>query len=91
MALKLNLPSTQFGTPAPEAYARVTNFFGNKDQLQVQVEVHYNEAARQANMSSVAQHAHYINVEDLAGRGDLMPAIYEILKTFAPYAGSEDA
>ena len=88
MALKLNLATTQFGVPAPEAYARITNFFGTKDQLQVQVAVHYNEAARQGNASTVLEHAHYIAMEDL--KGDLIPAIYAVLKTFSQYEGAED-
>ena len=89
MALKLNLASTQFGVPAPEAYARITNFFGTKDQIQVQVAIYFNEEARQGNMATVKENAHYIAIEDL--KGDLIPAIYEVLKTFSDYAGSTDA
>ena len=89
MALKLNLASTQFGVPAPEAYARITNFFGTKDQIQVQVAIYFNEEARQNNMATVKENAHYIAIEDL--KGDLIPAIYDILKTFSDYAGSTDA
>ena len=88
MALKISIPSTQFGVPAPEAYARITNFFGTKDNLQVQVAIYYNEEARQGNMSTVLEHAHYIALEDL--KGDLIPAIYEVLKTFSQYEGAED-
>jgi len=90
MALQLNLSSTQFGAAAPEAYARVTNFFGNKDNIQVQVSVHYNADARHGNMSPVLEHAHYIGLADLAGKGELLPAIYEVLKTMAPYQGATD-
>ena len=90
MALKLNLSSTQFGAAAPEAYARVTNFFGNKDNIQVQVSVHYNEDARHGNMSPVMEHAHYIGLADLAGKGELMTAIYTVLKTMAEYQGATD-
>ena len=89
MALKLNLNQTQFGVPAPEAYARITNFFGTKDQIQVQVAIYFNEEARQGNMATVKENAHYIAIEDL--KGDLIPAIYEVLKTFSDYAGSTDA
>ena len=89
MALKLNLASTQFGVPAPEAYARITNFFGTKDQIQVQVAIYFNEEARQGNMATVKENAHYIAIEDL--KGDLIPAIYEVLKTFTDYAGAVDA
>jgi len=88
MALKLNLASTQFGVPAPQAYARITNFFGTKDQIQVQVAVYYNEAARQSNMATVKENAHYIAIEDL--KGDLIPAIYDELKKLTEYAGAED-
>jgi len=90
MALQLNLTQTQFGSPAPQAYARVTNFFGNKDNIQVQVAVHYSKDAREANMSTVQEHAHYIGLSDIAGKGDLLPAIYEVLKTMSQYQGATD-
>ena len=89
MALKLNLNQTQFGVPAPQAYARITNFFGTKDQIQVQVAIYFNEEARQGNMATVKENAHYIAIEDL--KGDLIPAIYEVLKTFSDYEGATDA
>ena len=89
MALKLNLASTQFGVPAPQAYAKITNFFGTKDQIQVQVAIYFNEEARQGNMATVKENAHYIAIEDL--EGDLIPAIYEVLKTFTDYEGAVDA
>jgi hypothetical protein len=90
MALQLNLTQTQFGSPAPQAYAKVTNLFGNKDNIQVQVAVYFSKDARDANMSTVMEHAHYIAIEDLNGKGDLIPAIYEVLKTMAPYLGATD-
>ena len=89
MALKLNLNQTQFGVPAPQAYAKITNFFGTKDQIQVQVAIYFNEEARQGNMATVKENAHYIAIEDL--KGDLIPAIYEVLKTFTDYEGAVDA
>jgi hypothetical protein len=88
MALKLSLATTQFGVPAPQAYARITNFFGTKDQIQVQVAVYYNEDARHSNMATVREDAHYIAIESL--QGDLIPAIYEVLKTFSQYEGAID-
>jgi hypothetical protein len=88
MALKLNLPTTQFGVPAPQAYAKITNFFGTKDQIQVQVAVYYDENARQGNMATVREDAHYIAIEDL--KGDIIPAIYDVLKTFSQYQDAED-
>ena len=88
MALQLSLASTQFGVPAPQAYAKITNFFGTKDQIQVQVAIYFNEAARQSNMATVKEEAHYIALEDL--QGNLIPAIYGVLKTLTQYAGSTD-
>ena len=87
MALKLAV-ETQFGVPAPEAYARISNFFGTKDQIQVQVAIYFNEDARHGTFSTVKENAHYIAMEDI--KGDFIPAIYDILKTFSDYAGAED-
>jgi hypothetical protein len=87
MALKLSV-ETHFGAPAPEAYARITNFFGTKDQIQVQVAIYYNEDARNNNLATVREDAHYIAIEDL--KGDIIPALYEVLKTFGQYEGAED-
>jgi hypothetical protein len=87
MALKLSV-ETQFGAPAPEAYARITNFFGTKDQIQVQVAIYYNEDARHGNMATVKEEAHYVAMEDI--KGDFIPALYEVLKTFGQYEGAED-
>jgi len=88
MALKITAINNTNGQAETQAYARITNFFGTKDQLQVQVEVHATEEARQQGWPSVAQHAHYISMEDL--HGDLIPAIYSVLKTFSQYAGATD-
>ena len=88
MALRITATNNTNGQPETQAYARITNFFGTKDQIQVQVEVHATEQARQQGWPSVAQHAHYINMEDLSG--DLIPAIYTVLKTLTQYQGAED-
>ena len=89
MALKLAV-STQFGVPAPEAYARITNFYGTKDNIQVQVAIYFNEEARHGNLSTVKENAHYINLADLPEGMAFIPAIYEVLKTMADYQGAED-
>ena len=89
MALKLAV-QTQFGAPAPDAYARITNFFGTKDQVQVQVAIYYNEDARHSNMATVKENAHYIGLADLPEGKAFIPAIYEVLKTFSDYTGATD-
>jgi hypothetical protein len=89
MALILNLESTKFGIPAPQAYAKINHFNGNKDQLQVQVSVYYDQAARENNLNLVLEHSHYIPMSDLTG--DIVPAIYGVLKTLPEYEGAVDA
>jgi hypothetical protein len=88
MALQLNLASTQFGVPAPQAYLKIASFVGTKDQIQVQVAIYFNEDARLNNMATIQDNSHQIAIDDL--KGDLIPAIYAVLKTFSDYAGAED-
>ena len=88
MALRITATNNTNGQQETQAYARITNFFGTKDQVQVQVEIHATEEARQAGWPSIQQQAHYVNVADLSG--DIIPALYNILKTFTQYAGSTD-
>jgi len=40
-------------------------------------------------MATVKENAHYIAIEDL--KGDLIPAIYKVLKTFSDYENAVDA
>ena len=88
MALRIQAINNTNGQQETQAYARITNFFGTKDQVQVQVEIHATEEARKAGWPSIQQQAHYINMESL--QGDLIPAMYNVLKTFTQYAGSTD-
>jgi len=52
------------------------------------VEIHATEEARRAGWPSIQQQAHHIGMEDLSG--DLIPAIYNVLKTFTQYSGAQD-
>lgn len=88
MALKITAINPTTGQATSTAYARITNFYGTKDQIQVQVAIHYNAESRQANHQTIKENAHYIGIEDL--KGDLIPAIYTSLKTLTEYAGAED-
>ena len=87
MALKLAV-QTQFGVPAPQAYLKIASYVGTKDQIQVQVAIYFNEDARQNDMATIHDDNHQIAIDDL--KGDLLPAIYKVLKTFSDYAGAED-
>jgi hypothetical protein len=86
MALKLSIPTSSVGIPFTEAYARITNIFGNKDQVQYQVAVYATADARQANAQEVAQHAFYCPTP----QGNLMDGLYADLKTQAGFEGAED-
>jgi hypothetical protein len=88
MALRITATNNTNGQSETMAYARITNFFGTKDQIQVQVEIHATEEARRAGWPSIQQQAHYINMEDLSG--NLIPAMYGVLKTFTQYEGATD-
>ena len=88
MALKITAVNNTNGQQEVQAFALITNLFGTKDQVQVQVDIHASEEARKAGWPSIQQQAHYIGMEDL--EGDLIPAMYGVLKTFTQYAGSED-
>ena len=88
MALKITAVNPTTGQITSEAYARITNFFGTKDQIQVQVAIHASADARTGNMQTIKENAHYIAVESL--QGDLIPAIYAVLKTYTDYAGAVD-
>ena len=88
MALRITATNNTNGQPETMAYARITNFFGTKDQVQVQVEIHATAEARQAGWPSIQQQAHYVNMEDI--QGDFIPALYNVLKTFTQYSGATD-
>lgn len=83
MALKISIPTSSVGVPFTEAYARITNIFANKDQVQYQVAIYASENARQANAQDVAQHAFYCATP----QGNLMDGLYADLKL---QAGFED-
>jgi len=86
MALKLSIPTSSVGIPFTEAYARITNIFGNKDQVQYQVAIYATADARQANAQEVAQHAFYCPTP----QGNLMDGLYADLKTQPGFESAED-
>ena len=86
MALKLSIPTSSVGIPFTEAYARITNIFGNKDQVQYQVAVYATADARQANAQDVAQHAFYCATP----QGNLMDGLYADLKMQPGFEGAVD-
>jgi len=86
MALKISIATSNVGVPFTEAYARITNIHGNKDQVQYQVSVSANADARHANAQEVAQHAFYCATPT----GNLMDGLYADLKLQAGFENAED-
>lgn len=86
MALQINLSAadTSIGVGFPNAYAKIGDYFGNKNTIQYQVAVWADAAAREANCAPVRSDAYYVEIADLSG--DIMPALYADLKTHEPYA-----
>ena len=74
MALKISISTSNVGVPFTDAYARITNIFGTKDD------------ARQANAQEVAQHAFYCATP----QGNLMDGLYADLKQQAGFENAED-
>jgi hypothetical protein len=84
MALQLSIAESIVGVGFDSAYARVTNIFGNKTDLQVQIGIHANAAARVASAQEVRQEAFYIPTAELPANLQLLPAIYQWLKANVP-------
>jgi len=90
MALKITAINPTNHEEVTTAYAKVGNFFrSGEGAIQVQVQVYHSEDMRHVNANTIKEDSHYINLEDL--KGDLMPAIYGVLKTFSQYEGAVDA
>jgi len=86
MALKISIATSSVGVSFTEAYARITNIHGNKDQVQYQVSVSANADARQANAQEVAQHAFYCPTPT----GSLMVSLYADLKNQVGFESAVD-
>jgi hypothetical protein len=86
MALKISITNSSVGVPFADAYARITNIFGNKDQVQYQVAVYATEDARQANAHDVAQHAFYCATP----QGNIMEGLYADLKLQPGFENAAD-
>lgn len=87
MALKIAISESSVGVGFSEAYARITNIFANKDQIQYQVGVWANQDARNADAQLVAQHAYYMATPQ---GEDWFPAIYADLKLQVGFETAED-
>lgn len=85
MALQLSI-TTEHGFTASAAYARITNFNGNKDAIAVNVEVHKDSQARTDEKQPIANH--YISLP--LTYGATMAQMYTALKDDSNFTGAVD-
>ena len=98
MALQINLPDTNVGLPAPEAYARIVgmNIDILGDKLQVAVNVYANKAARDTGKAPVGGGVFETKLSDAASpvldenNAGIRAACYAWLKSQPTFAGSQD-
>lgn len=91
MALQLPITQSNVGVGFTEAYARITNIVGNKNELQAQVAIHASAAAREAGALEVRQEAYYVPIAALPADVALMPGLYAWIKANVPmFAGAID-
>lgn len=87
MALRLSIPTSPLGVGFPNAYVRVARVNGDKNAARVMVEIHADEAARQANARPIETRVHAFPIPPDA---PLYPALYGALKLLPEYAGAVD-
>lgn len=85
MALQLS-KTTSHGFTAENAYARIVNFSGNKDSIQVNVEVHKDEQAR----LDMKQPIEFYSISLALSNGATMQQMYDALKLDSNFIGAID-
>ena len=85
MALQLNYTSPQGATSA-SGYIRISDFRGDKNNISFTVECFYNKDARDNGL----QPLEYKHFEIATPTTDMLPALYNHLKTLPEFAGALD-
>ena len=91
MALKINLTSTAFGVPAPEAYVRVLNFNGDKNHMMAMVATYYDAASATSGARALDQKPYQFAVGQInteSGEDGVLAGIYNCLKTLPEFSGA---
>lgn len=86
MALQTTFASEQNGLVVNGAYSRVQRFHGTKDTVRLDVETFVSHQARLEGKQPIA----FNNYETSLPTGDIMPALYNYLKTLPEFAGAID-
>jgi len=93
MAIQVNLSSTQYGMPAPEAYVRVMSFSGDKKYMMAMVAIYYNIAYAGSGARPIDQKPYQFPTEQIngaIGESSILTGIYNYLKSLPEFAGSID-
>ena len=78
--------TTAHGFTAQDAYARITNFNGNKDAIAVNVEVHKCAQSRTDNLQPIEQ----FNISLALSEGATMSQMYTALKLDSNFTDAVD-
>lgn len=87
MALQLSMPTSPLGIGFPSAYARIARVSGDKNSARAMIEIHANEAARQAGAQPIETRIH---TSPMPSDAPLYPTLYSALKLLPEYAGAVD-
>jgi hypothetical protein len=95
MALQLALDEsqTEMGTPAPAAYARIVQYSHDlkNDIIQIVVEFHYNQQARNQGRRPLKGAGYSTNdAAVMVFPGGIQAKLYSYLKTLPEFAGATD-
>ena len=88
MALQMSLQTTSFGMPAPQAYVVINDYRGDKNIIIATILTFYNQEAKQNGNDVINSKIEYIQSHNLSG--DILPALYNYLKTLPEYEGATD-
>lgn len=86
MALQFTC-NTQFGFELPNAYARIENFNGDKNNITVQVSTYLDKSSRDSNKVPVQSQSYTFA---LNGNGNFMQLLYANLKALPDFNGAVD-
>ena len=86
MAISKSVTTAQ-GFTAPSAYARIVTFIGNKDTIQVNVEIHKDAQARTDELQPIESFSISLNLP----LGATKTQMYDALKQDSNFIGAIDA
>jgi hypothetical protein len=88
MGLQIDMASSPIGMPITGAYCRITRYMGDKNAVRAYVAFWINQAARLAESAPIEERHYDIALSSLSG--DIVPAMYDHLKTLGDFAGAID-